>query len=154
MEFRRVLFRSEQYLKKGAKEIMLLGQNVNSYGHDFKNGDTFAKLLSEICKVDGDFIVRFVSPHPRDFTDDVIEVIAKEEKIAKCLHLPLQSGSSQILKRMNRGYTKEQYLTLAHKIQNSIPGVALTTDIIVGFPGETRSEEHTSELQSRQYLVC
>lgn len=119
---------------------MLLGQNVNSYGHDFKNGDTFARLLTEICKVDGDFIVRFVSPHPRDFTDDVIDVIAKEEKIAKCLHLPLQSGSSQILKRMNRGYTKEQYLSLAHKIQNRIPGVALTTDIIVGFPGETEQD--------------
>ncbi|RXZ70053.1 tRNA (N6-isopentenyl adenosine(37)-C2)-methylthiotransferase MiaB [Fusobacterium necrophorum] len=130
----------EQYVKKGAKEIMLLGQNVNSYGHDFKNGDTFARLLTEICKVDGDFIVRFVSPHPRDFTDDVIEVIAKEEKIAKCLHLPLQSGSSQVLKRMNRGYTKEQYLALAHKIQNRIPGVALTTDIIVGFPGETEQD--------------
>ncbi|WP_288729688.1 tRNA (N6-isopentenyl adenosine(37)-C2)-methylthiotransferase MiaB [uncultured Fusobacterium sp.] len=130
----------EQYVKKGAKEIMLLGQNVNSYGHDFKNGDTFARLLTEICKVDGDFIVRFVSPHPRDFTDDVIDVIAKEEKIAKCLHLPLQSGSSQILKRMNRGYTKEQYLSLAHKIQNRIPGVALTTDIIVGFPGETEQD--------------
>ena len=130
----------EQYVKKGAKEIMLLGQNVNSYGHDFKNGDTFARLLTEICKVDGDFIVRFVSPHPRDFTDDVIDVIAKEEKIAKCLHLPLRSGSSQILKRMNRGYTKEQYLSLAHKIQNRIPGVALTTDIIVGFPGETEQD--------------
>lgn len=130
----------EQYVKKGAKEIMLLGQNVNSYGHDFKNGDTFARLLTEICKVDGDFIVRFVSPHPRDFTDDVIDVIAKEEKIAKCLQLPLQSGSSQILKRMNRGYTKEQYLSLAHKIQNRIPGVALTTDIIVGFPGETEQD--------------
>ncbi|MDK4515318.1 tRNA (N6-isopentenyl adenosine(37)-C2)-methylthiotransferase MiaB [Fusobacterium necrophorum] len=130
----------EQYVKKGVKEIMLLGQNVNSYGHDFKNGDTFARLLTEICKVDGDFIVRFVSPHPRDFTDDVIDVIAKEEKIAKCLHLPLQSGSSQILKRMNRGYTKEQYLSLAHKIQNRIPGVALTTDIIVGFPGETEQD--------------
>ena len=130
----------DQYVKKGAKEIMLLGQNVNSYGHDFKNGDTFAKLLTEICKVEGDFIVRFVSPHPRDFTNDVIEVIAKEDKIAKCLHLPLQSGSSQILKRMNRGYTKEQYLALAHKIQDKISGVALTTDIIVGFPGETEED--------------
>lgn len=135
-----ILHDVEQYVKKGAKEIMLLGQNVNSYGHDFKNEDSFAKLLREICKVEGDFIVRFVSPHPRDFTDDVIQVIAEEEKIAKCLHLPLQSGSSQILKRMNRGYTKEQYLALAKKIQAQIPGVALTTDIIVGFPGETEED--------------
>lgn len=130
----------EQYVKKGAKEIMLLGQNVNSYGHDFKDSNTFAKLLREICKVEGDFIVRFISPHPRDFTDDVIQVIAEEDKIAKCLHLPLQSGSSQILKRMNRGYTKEEYLSLAHKIQAQIPEVALTTDIIVGFPGETEED--------------
>lgn len=130
----------EQYVKKGAKEIMLLGQNVNSYGHDFKNEDTFARLLQEICKVEGDFIVRFISPHPRDFTDDVIQVIAEEEKIAKCLHLPLQAGSSRILKRMNRGYTKEEYVSLVHKIQERIPGVALTTDIIVGFPGETEED--------------
>lgn len=130
----------EQYVKKGAKEIMLLGQNVNSYGHDFDNGDTFARLLTEICKVEGDFIVRFVSPHPRDFTDDVIDVIAKEEKIAKSLHLPLQAGSTHTLKRMNRGYSKEEYLTLAKKIQERIPGVALTTDIIVGFPGETEED--------------
>lgn len=130
----------EQYVKKGAKEVMLLGQNVNSYGRDFKNGNTFTRLLQEICKVEGDFIVRFISPHPRDFTDDVIQVIAEEEKIAKSLHLPLQAGSSRILKRMNRGYTKEEYLSLAHRIQDRIPGVALTTDVIVGFPGETEED--------------
>lgn len=130
----------EQYIKKGAKEIVLLGQNVNSYGKDFKNGDNFAKLLNEICKVEGDFLVRFVSPHPRDFTDDVIETIASNEKIAKCLHLPLQSGSTKILRKMNRGYTKEKYISLAEKIKKSIPNVALTTDIIVGFPGETEED--------------
>ncbi|WP_315523261.1 tRNA (N6-isopentenyl adenosine(37)-C2)-methylthiotransferase MiaB [Fusobacterium massiliense] len=130
----------EQYVKKGAKEIVLLGQNVNSYGKDFKNGDSFAKLLDEICKVEGEFIVRFVSPHPRDFTDDVINVIAKNDKISKCLHLPLQSGSTQILKKMARGYTKEKYLNLVEKIKDKIPNVALTADIIVGFPGETEED--------------
>lgn len=130
----------EQYVKKGSKEIVLLGQNVNSYGKDFKNGDTFAKLLDEICKVEGDFIVRFVSPHPRDFTDDVIDVIAKNEKISRCLHLPLQSGSTKILRKMNRGYTKEKYIALAKKIKEKIPDVALTADIIVGFPGETEED--------------
>lgn len=130
----------KQYVTKGYKEIILLGQNVNSYGKDFKNGDNFAKLLREICKLEGDFIVRFISPHPRDFTDEVIEVIAENEKIARSLHLPLQSGSTRILKAMNRGYTKEQYIALAEKIKERIPGVALTADIIVGFPGETEED--------------
>lgn len=130
----------KQYVEKGYKEIILLGQNVNSYGKDFKNGDNFAKLLEEICKVEGDFLVRFISPHPRDFSDEVIDVIAKNDKIAKSLHLPLQSGSTRILKMMNRGYTKEQYIALAEKIKEKIPGVALTADIIVGFPGETEED--------------
>ena len=130
----------QQYVEKGAKEIVLLGQYVNSYGKYFKNGDNFAKLLDEICKVEGDYIVRFVSPHPRDFTDDVIDVIAKNDKISKCLHLPLQSGSSQILRKMGRGYTKEKYLALVDKIKSKIPDVALTADIIVGFPGETEED--------------
>ncbi|MBR8701825.1 tRNA-2-methylthio-N(6)-dimethylallyladenosine synthase [Fusobacterium sp. DD29] len=130
----------KQYVAKGYKEIILLGQNVNSYGKDFKNGDNFAKLLEEICKVEGDYIVRFISPHPRDFTDEVIDVIAKNEKIARSLHLPLQSGSTRILKAMNRGYSKEQYIALAEKIKERIPGVALTADIIVGFPGETEED--------------
>ena len=130
----------KQYAEKGYKEIILLGQNVNSYGKDFKNGDNFAKLLEEICKVEGEFLVRFISPHPRDFSDEVIDVIAKNDKIAKSLHLPLQSGSTRILKMMNRGYTKEQYIALAEKIKERIPGVALTADIIVGFPGETEED--------------
>ncbi|MFV0579501.1 MAG: tRNA (N6-isopentenyl adenosine(37)-C2)-methylthiotransferase MiaB [Fusobacterium ulcerans] len=130
----------KQYAEKGYKEIILLGQNVNSYGKDFKNEDNFAKLLEEICKVEGDFLVRFISPHPRDFSDEVIDVIAKNDKIAKSLHLPLQSGSTRILKMMNRGYTKEQYIALAEKIKERIPGVALTADIIVGFPGETEED--------------
>lgn len=128
------------FVEKGYKEIMLLGQNVNSYGNDLDSGENFAQLLEEICKVEGDFIVRFVSPHPKDFGDDVIDVIAKNEKIARCLHLPLQSGSSRILKLMNRKYTKEQYIELAEKIKSRIPGVALTADIIVGFPHETEED--------------
>ncbi|MBC2855951.1 MAG: tRNA (N6-isopentenyl adenosine(37)-C2)-methylthiotransferase MiaB [Cetobacterium sp.] len=128
------------FVEKGYKEIILLGQNVNSYGKDFKNEDTFAKLLGEICKIEGEFIVRFVSPHPRDFTEDVIEVISKNQKISRWLHMPIQSGSSRILKLMNRGYDKENYIELAKKIKNKIPDVCLTTDIIVGFPGETEED--------------
>ncbi|MGL4450642.1 MAG: tRNA (N6-isopentenyl adenosine(37)-C2)-methylthiotransferase MiaB, partial [Sarcina sp.] len=128
------------FVEKGYKEIMLLGQNVNSYGNDLETGENFATLLEEICKIDGEFLVRFVSPHPKDFGDDVIDVIARNEKVARCLHLPLQSGSSRILKLMNRKYTKEQYIELAEKIKSRIPGVALTADIIVGFPHETEED--------------
>lgn len=128
------------FVEKGYKEIMLLGQNVNSYGNDLETGENFAVLLEEICKIDGEFLVRFVSPHPKDFGDDVIDVIARNEKVARCLHLPLQSGSSRILKLMNRKYTKEQYIELAKKIKSKIPGVALTADIIVGFPHETEED--------------
>ena len=128
------------FVEKGYKEIMLLGQNVNSYGNDLETGENFATLLEEICKIDGEFLVRFVSPHPKDFGDDVIDVIARNEKVTRCLHLPLQSGSSRILKLMNRKYTKEQYIELAEKIKSRIPGVALTADIIVGFPHETEED--------------
>lgn len=128
------------FVEKGYKEIMLLGQNVNSYGNDLETGENFAVLLEEICKIDGEFLVRFVSPHPKDFGDDVIDVIARNEKVARCLHLPLQSGSSRILKLMNRKYTKEQYIELAEKIKSKISGVALTADIIVGFPHETEED--------------
>ena len=123
---------------QGYKEIMLLGQNVNSYngGKDFG----FAKLLTEINKIEGIERVRFISPHPKDFTDDVIDAIANSEKVCKSVHLPLQSGSTEVLKVMNRKYTKEQYLQLAYKIKEKIPNVSITTDIIVGFPGETEED--------------
>ena len=124
--------------KDGYKEIMLLGQNVNSYNGG-KNYN-FANLLKDINKIEGIEKIRFISPHPKDFTDDVIEAIATSEKVCNTLHLPLQSGSSNVLKSMNRKYTKEQYLKLVEKIKNRIPDVALTTDIIVGFPGETESD--------------
>lgn len=129
-----VLGEIKSYIEKGYKEIILLGQNVNSYGNGM--GENFAKLLTQICKIEGEFLVRFMSPHPRDFTDDVIDVIAKEEKISKNVHMPLQAGSTYILEKMNRGYTKEDYLALVEKMKTRVPGLALTTDIIVGFPGE------------------
>ena len=128
----------KKYTEKGYKEILFLGQNVNSYGNDLADEtDNFAKLLRESAKIEGDFWIKYVSPHPKDFTDEVIEAIADNSKIARMLHLPLQSGSTKILNAMNRGYTKEEFITLAKKIKEKIPDIGLTTDIIVGFPGET-----------------
>lgn len=135
-----ILDEVKTFVEKGYKEIMLLGQNVNSYGNDLKTGENFATLLQNICDIEGDFLVRFVSPHPKDFGDDVIDVIAKNKKIARCLHLPLQSGSTKVLKLMNRKYTKEEYIALAEKIKAKVPDVALTADIIVGFPQETEED--------------
>lgn len=125
--------------KQGYKEITLLGQNVNSY-KGIAPIDTFAKLLIEVNKIDGIDKIRFVSPHPKDFTDDVIDAIAKCEKVSKLVHLPLQSGSTKVLKLMNRKYTKEQYLDLVKKMKDRIPNVKFSTDIIVGFAGETEED--------------
>ena len=135
----KILEEVKSLAKEGYKEITLLGQNVNSYvGNDkIKN---FADLLNEVCKINGIERVRFISPHPKDFTDDVIEAIANNDKICKIIHLPLQSGNTKVLKEMNRRYTKEQYLFLVQKMKERIPGVELSTDIIVGFPGETDEE--------------
>ena len=126
--------------KKGYKAILLLGQNVNSYGRDLNINYTFANLLKDIEKIDGIEIIRFTSPHPKDFSDDVIDVIANSKKISHQIHLPLKSGNTRILKKMNRKYTKEQYLELAKRIKIKIPDVSFSTDIIVGFPGETEVE--------------
>ena len=133
-----ILNEINELASKGYKEIMLLGQNVNSYNGG--DGYGFAKLLTDINQISGIERIRFISPHPKDFTDDVIDAIANCEKVCKSVHLPLQSGSSKILKEMNRKYTKEHYLELAYKIKEKIPNVALTTDIIVGFPGETEED--------------
>lgn len=125
---------------KGYKEIMLLGQNVNSYGNDFKEKYNFPELLKDIEKIDGIEIIRFMSPHPKDFKDDLVEVIKHSKKISRQIHLPLQSGSSKILKEMNRKYTKEDYLNIAMKLKNADENISLSTDIIVGFPGETEED--------------
>ena len=123
------------------KTITLLGQNVNSYGHDFKDGKTdFVYLLNEICKINGDFKINFMSSHPKDFSFELIDFIATHDKMSRALHLPVQSGSNSVLKAMNRRYTIEHYKALVDEIYKKIPGVALTTDIIVGFPGETEQD--------------
>ena len=134
----------------GVVEIMLLGQNVNSYGKNLDNPMTFAQLLEEVEKIDGIERIRFMTSHPKDLSDELIEVMARSEKICRHLHLPLQSGSSRILKVMNRRYTKEQYLDLAERIKKAVPGISLTTDIIVGFPGETDEDfEETMDVVRR-----
>lgn len=127
----------EQLAADGVVEIMLLGQNVNSYGKNLEEPMTFAQLLQEVEKVEGIKRIRFMTSHPKDLSDELIEVMKHSKKICRHLHLPLQSGSTRILKKMNRRYTKEQYLALAEKIRREIPDIAITTDIIVGFPGET-----------------
>lgn len=139
--------------KEGYKEITLLGQNVNSYKGNGNLGIyRFSELLRAVNKIEGIERIRFVSPHPKDFSDDVIEAIRDCEKVCKIIHLPLQSGSSNILKTMNRKYTKEQYLNLAEKMKNRIPNIELSTDIIVGFPGETEEDfEDTLDVVKR---VC
>ena len=136
--------------KEGYKEITLLGQNVNSYlrvereksipFEEYEGVHSFATLLEAINKIDGIERIRFVSPHPKDFTDDVIDAIAKCDKVCKLIHLPLQSGNTRVLKVMNRKYTKEQFLELVDKMKAKIPNLTLSTDIIVGFPGETEEE--------------
>ncbi len=123
----------------GYKEVTLLGQNVNAYGKDLEDELSFAELLEKVSDL-GIPRIRFVTSHPWDFSDELIEVIRERENIMPYIHLPLQSGSSTILKRMGRRYTKEEYMTLFDKIKTRIPGVAITTDIIVGFPGETEED--------------
>lgn len=124
----------------GVKEIMLLGQNVNSYGNTLEVDVNFAQLLREVEKTDGLERIRFMTSHPKDLSDELIDVMAESKKICSHLHLPLQSGSTKILEKMNRRYTKEQYLALADRLRSEIPELSLTTDIIVGFPGETEED--------------
>lgn len=125
---------------QGVVEIMLLGQNVNSYGKTFKEQVTFAELLKQIEDIDGIKRVRFMTSHPKDLSDELIEVMKYSKKICNHLHLPVQSGSTKLLKAMNRGYSKEDYLTLVDKMRAAVPDISLSTDIIVGFPGETEED--------------
>ncbi|MCF2680347.1 tRNA (N6-isopentenyl adenosine(37)-C2)-methylthiotransferase MiaB [Faecalicatena contorta] len=130
----------ERLAADGVSEVMLLGQNVNSYGKTLEHPITFAELLEEIEKIDGIHRIRFMTSHPKDLSDDLIAVMGKSKKICRHLHLPVQSGSTRILEKMNRRYTKEQYLELVRKIRAAVPDISLTTDIIVGFPGETEED--------------
>ena len=149
-EPRAIIQEVKDLAKQGYKEITLLGQNVNSYlrverekkipFEEYEGVHSFATLLEAINKIDGIERIRFVSPHPKDFTDDVIDAISKCDKVCKLVHLPLQSGNTKVLKEMNRKYTKEQYLNLVEKMKAKIPNLTLSTDIIVGFPGETDEE--------------
>ena len=139
-EAKDILQEIEGLVKDGVSEIMLLGQNVNSYGKNLSDPMTFAQLLHEVEKIEGLERIRFMTSHPKDLSDELIQVMAGSRKICRHLHLPLQSGSTGILKVMNRRYTKEQYVELAEKIKKAIPDIALTTDIIVGFPGETEED--------------
>ena len=127
-------------VSEGYKEITLLGQNVNSYGHDLKNGVSFSSLLDEIGKIDGKFRLRFMSNHPKDLTEDVIEAIKRNPHACHAIHLPVQSGSNRILSLMNRRYSVEKYLSQIESIRKIIPDCAITTDIIVGFPTETEED--------------
>ena len=138
-----------QLVADGVVEVMLLGQNVNSYGKNLEHPITFAQLLERIEQIEGLERIRFMTSHPKDLSDELIEVMGKSKKICKHLHLPVQSGSSKILKKMNRHYTKEQYLELVEKIRRSVPDVSLTTDIIVGFPSgliETITKESAGSI--------
>ena len=134
----------------GVVEVMLLGQNVNSYGKNLEKPVSFAALLEQIAQIDGLKRIRFMTSHPKDLSDELIAVMARYPKICHHIHLPLQSGSSRVLKVMNRRYTKEQYLALTEKIRQAIPDISLTTDIIVGFPGETEEDfEETLDVVRR-----
>nr|MBQ4320375.1 tRNA (N6-isopentenyl adenosine(37)-C2)-methylthiotransferase MiaB [Clostridia bacterium] len=136
----KILAEVKQLADAGYKEITLLGQNVNSYGKGSEDSGDFSDLLNDICKIDGDFMVRFMTSHPKDCTHKLLDTMAANKKIAKQLHLPVQSGSNRILELMNRRYTREHYLSLVEYARSLMPDIALSTDIIVGFPGETEED--------------
>ncbi len=139
-DHKKILEETEKTIKKGFKEIWLLGQNVNSYQSPTNSSTNFPKLLKMINKIGGNFWIRFTSSHPKDFSKELIEAIANSEKVTEYLNLPVQSGDNKVLKRMNRLYTIEQYKSLVRKIRKNIPDISLSTDIIVGFPGETKKQ--------------
>jgi tRNA-2-methylthio-N6-dimethylallyladenosine synthase len=132
-----ILAECRELIASGVKEITLLGQNVNSYKAEL----SFPQLLSEVANIEGDFIIRFMTSHPKDTSDELIDVMQKySPKIAPFFHLPLQSGSNLVLRAMNRTYTRERYLDIARSLKERIPGIALSTDVIIGFPGESDSD--------------
>ena len=135
-----VLAEIKLLVEQGYKEITLLGQNVNSYGNDFADGSSFAKLLDKAASIEGKFRLRFMTSHPKDFNAEVVEVMKKHPGICRLVHLPVQSGSNEILRRMNRRYTAEEYLNKIQMLKSAIPQAEVTTDIIVGFPGETEED--------------
>ena len=144
-----ILAEARQLIDSGAKDITLLGQNVNSYGRD-QEGTNFAQLLRSVARLDGDFRVRFMTSHPKDASDELIDVMAENEKIVRHFHLPLQSGSDAILRNMNRRYTAEKYYSIVEKLRSAMPDISLTSDIIVGFPGETEADfEATMDMLRR-----
>lgn len=148
-----ILREIEKLVDDGVIEVMLLGQNVNSYGKNLEDGISFARLLREVEKIEGLKRIRFMTSHPKDLSDELIQVMKESKKICRHLHLPLQSGSDRILKAMNRRYTKAQYLELVDKLRREIPDLAITTDIIVGFPGETPEDvkETIDVIEKAQY---
>ena len=135
-----ILAECKELVASGCKEITLLGQNVNSYGKDLDCGVDFADLLAQIAQIEGDFLIRFMTSHPRDASEKLFDTMAKYDKIAKQLHLPFQSGSSRVLKAMNRHYDRDKYLEKVNYAKSVMPDLVLTSDVIVGFPGETEEE--------------
>ena len=135
-----IIAECRQVIEAGAKEITLLGQNVNSYGKDLEDGIDFSDLLLKIAEIPGEFLIRFMTSHPRDAGKKLFDTMASSPKIAKQLHLPFQSGSSRVLKAMNRHYDREKYLQLIDYAKSVMPDLVLTSDVIVGFPGETEEE--------------
>ena len=136
-----------QLVQNGCKEITLLGQNVNSYGKDLEEKISFAALLDRLCTIEGDFVLKFMTSHPKDATEELFQVIAKNEKCERHFHLPMQSGSTRILQKMNRKYTAESYFETIDLLRKYVPDIAITTDMIVGFPGETE-EDFADTLQA------
>ena len=149
-----ILEEIKKLVADGVKEIMLLGQNVNSYGKTLENPITFAQLLRQVNEIEGLGRIRFMTSHPKDMSDELIAAMKDCDKVCKNLHLPFQSGSSEILKKMNRHYTKEGYLELVRKVKEAMPDITLSTDIIVGFPGETEEDFLETLDVIRQVRYC
>ncbi|PZC53065.1 MULTISPECIES: tRNA (N6-isopentenyl adenosine(37)-C2)-methylthiotransferase MiaB [unclassified Mesotoga] len=135
-----ILSEARELAGKGYREITYLGQNVDSYGKDLSDGSSLSELIRETTKIEGIERIWFLTSYPRDFSDELIDVIASSDKISRSIHLPVQSGSNRILKAMNRGYTREYYIDLIDRVKSGIPNVTLSTDLIIGFPGETEEE--------------